>query len=573
MPTPTTTPTPAAKKNTNIFGKLFSKRKEASPSLLPPGGAVDLSVAPPSKAAIGTVPSPIPEGLPPAPTSPGFAPRGHARNLSNTINNAFRRSPSPAKDVRPSTSTGASGGLTTPKRSAFSRSGGDKEEGNGYGDTLNPNPGTTSSRLSTSSRHSHHSAHESTNNGASSSQNPQQQLLLPATLGIQPTLSTPGGPLALSSLFFTSGAAPSFNSAGYPPPKHLGFGKGPALYVWVVRKWMKGGNGGLFGLSGGLREVLSGIGSAAEGEPRRSIGDAAPGQNGGVTGKLEVRVEWKRGKKPKAKKDKRKEKEGDSTTNSRNPSRSASRAPENTSRTSLGQTNGNGLSTEEADENGRRKSLNRLSALSGASVSASEDLHDGEVNTGSKRGKRARSRQSLRASLNSLGGGAGAGRDDDDGDESDPEDSETPWVCTLKVRRLGAAPPTPSASKIKGQKSGAQQGAGEDTSSGPLKIKVGTLSPTPHHPKVVAMLKVPWPLPDLEVERMQVRKRDVSNPTPGSAGPGSIQAATERLQGLSLTAEEIKDVICSTGMWVVVREGFGGVGRVSRKGDGWRIRA
>ncbi len=27
------------------------------------------------------------------------------------------------------------------------------------------------------------------------------------------------------------------------------------------------------------------------------------------------------------------------------------------------------------------------------------------------------------------------------------------------------------------------------------------------------------------------------------------------------------------GLWLVVREGFGGVGKVSRKGDGWRIRA
>jgi hypothetical protein len=36
---------------------------------------------------------------------------------------------------------------------------------------------------------------------------------------------------------------------------------------------------------------------------------------------------------------------------------------------------------------------------------------------------------------------------------------------------------------------------------------VGTLSPTPHHPKVVAMLRVPFPLPDVEVERMEMRKR------------------------------------------------------------------
>ena len=44
-------------------------------------------------------------------------------------------------------------------------------------------------------------------------------------------------------------------------------------------------------------------------------------------------------------------------------------------------------------------------------------------------------------------------------------------------------------------------------------------------------------------------------------------------EGLVLTAEEIKDVVSSTALWLVVREGFGGVGRVSRKGDGgWRIR-
>jgi hypothetical protein len=42
---------------------------------------------------------------------------------------------------------------------------------------------------------------------------------------------------------------------------------------------------------------------------------------------------------------------------------------------------------------------------------------------------------------------------------------------------------------------------------------------------------------------------------------------------LRLSAEEIKDVLCSTGAWLVVKEGFGGIGRVGRKGDGWKIRA
>ena len=94
-----------------------------------------------------------------------------------------------------------------------------------------------------------------------------------------------------------------------------------------------------------------------------------------------------------------------------------------------------------------------------------------------------------------------------------------------------------------------------------LRIKVGTVSPTPHHPKVVAMLKVPFPLPDIEVESMGVIKRQ-----------GVIPPQNSTYNGLVLTAEEIKDVVCSTGLWLVVREGFGGVGKVSRKGDGWRIR-
>jgi hypothetical protein len=107
-----------------------------------------------------------------------------------------------------------------------------------------------------------------------------------------------------------------------------------------------------------------------------------------------------------------------------------------------------------------------------------------------------------------------------------------------------------------------------------LRVKVGTLSPTPHHPKVVAMLKVPFPLPDVEVERMGVVKRDVRSmgQRSAAASPSSDGEGERPYVGLTLTAEEIKDVVCSTGLWLVVREGFGGVGKVTRKGDGWRIR-
>lgn len=130
-----------------------------------------------------------------------------------------------------------------------------------------------------------------------------------------------------------------------------------------------------------------------------------------------------------------------------------------------------------------------------------------------------------------------SGEVEDDGDESDPEDSETPWTCTLKVRR-------------------------DDQS---LRLKVATLSPTPHHPKVVAMLKAPFPLPDVEIDRVIARKREVA--------PNGAVIRSSPESGLELTAEEIKDIVSCTGMWVVVRESFGGIGKVSRKGDGWRIRA
>jgi hypothetical protein len=171
-------------------------------------------------------------------------------------------------------------------------------------------------------------------------------------------------------------------------------------------------------------------------------------------------------------------------------------------------------------------------------------------------------------------------RDGDDGDESDPEDSETPWVCTLKVRRSAAAAAVTSGSSTGGRYSPVPP---TPTTSPPgavplepqvLRVKVGTLSPTPHHPKVVAMLKVPFPLPDVEVERMGVVKRDVRSMGQRSAvaSPSSDEEGERPYVGLTLTAEEIKDVVCSTGLWLVVSEGFGGVGKVTRKGDGWRIR-
>jgi len=41
---------------------------------------------------------------------------------------------------------------------------------------------------------------------------------------------------------------------------------------------------------------------------------------------------------------------------------------------------------------------------------------------------------------------------------------------------------------------------------------------------------------------------------------------------LALMAEEIKDVVTSTALWMTVREAMGGVGGDKRKADGWKLR-
>lgn len=97
-----------------------------------------------------------------------------------------------------------------------------------------------------------------------------------------------------------------------------------------------------------------------------------------------------------------------------------------------------------------------------------------------------------------------------DGEESDPEDSETKWACHLVL-----GPTT--------------------------RIPIGSLAPTPHHPKLVAQLTVPYPLPDLS-----------------QSGLGS--------DGAGLTREELKDIISVTALFVIVREAFGGLAK-RRKGD------
>jgi hypothetical protein len=296
--------------------------------------------------------------------------------------------------------------------------------------------------------------------------------------------------------------------AAFSSPVHPPIGR-PYKYVWVVRRWIKGGEGGLLsGVKGRLGAVTGGGGN----------GGGIGGNGGGGDGFLiEVRFEWAKSNKDKDKeKGKRKEKSpGAATGGDGSDGRSRS-----TSRRGSPSTPPEGSSAageEEEEERGIRKTRSsrrlakRRSVISHHSISTVADTEDGHGRA-------------------------------DDGDESDPEDSETPWNCTLRLtprQHVGAMPP-------------------------PAKLKVATLTPSPHHPKVLGVLKIPFPLPDVEVEAMAFRPRML---------PLLQPALPETPGALMLTAEEIKDIVSTTAMWLIVREGFGGLGKVARKGDGWLIRS
>ncbi|KAL0952641.1 hypothetical protein HGRIS_006886 [Hohenbuehelia grisea] len=404
--------------------------------------------------------------------------------------------------------------------------------------------------------------------------------LRPPVLGIQPSLSIV--PLDI-------------NNTGAPTSKAV-------MYVWIARRWMKGNDNGLLGRVG---QRVMGLGIAGTRDrPASETGDASASRTGsgflsvgahepGMR-MVEVRFEWKRGKSAKSAKKREAEKRRDSLV----VTRSTGQGPRIRAR-------------DMEAERGSRPASTVAQPEGEAVPEEGGEPASGAADDAEAASQRSSNRRSKRFSVSSRRTESSPGASEgtkDDGDESDPEDSETPWTCTLKIKRIGGgsgqvpprsarpstasgAPRTPSPNPQSFSDTGCATGQ-------TLKLKLGTLSPTPHHPKVVAMLKVPFPLPDVEVDRMAVRRRPMPGlpveqsaatplppPTPqrpatsaglgggfagafGGHGGGGLEP-----QGLELTAEELKDVVCSTGMWLVVREAFGGVGKEKRKGDGWRIRA
>ncbi|KAL4246422.1 hypothetical protein ABKN59_009246 [Abortiporus biennis] len=308
------------------------------------------------------------------------------------------------------------------------------------------------------------------------------------------------------------------------PPK----GRHPKAYVWVVRRWLKG-----------------------------------------LVGPVEVRFEWTRSS----------NKSRSRTRRDKDRRRESLGLPSNTPSTSslqqhpsqqIPQPITSSTLTAEPKAIKRRKSRDVKETKdrpSLRSVSPNPPPSTNTVNTSteddhspSRRTSKGRGRQS---------------EDDDDGEDSDPEDSETPWSCTLILR---SHQPRTVVSPI--------ANGGQPPPLQEVKVKVGAVVPTPHHPKVVALLKIPFPLPDIEVEKAIVRKRIVTPagvarpapsvppvpPLPNTPPASPFNGANKPKAALILTAEEIKDIVSCTSLWLVVREGFGGVGKEKRKGDGWRIR-
>lgn len=152
----------------------------------------------------------------------------------------------------------------------------------------------------------------------------------------------------------------------------------------------------------------------------------------------------------------------------------------------------------------------------------------------------------------------------DDGEESDPEDSETPWICKVYV---------PSAKSRR--------------PDGPIQVKgktVGTLYPAPHHPRIVAQIKIPVEIGEVATgigalvgpgtlshqssdltsssSGLKSSRNSLSSPPLTNISQMSQQVADPILkqEEIVMTEENIKDVVSVTAMWLVSRE-FGGLGK------------
>ncbi|KAF8313312.1 uncharacterized protein EI90DRAFT_3092181 [Cantharellus anzutake] len=373
----------------------------------------------------------------------------------------------------------------------------------------------------------------------------------------------------------------------------------PAHYIWCLRKWAKEKQLNPDSLLKALAVGFHGLNlNLLESHEKKHGKDSVDTSS---TGDIEVRFEWSRGKSASSR---GKERERQVMLNFKSP---------NPPRRSSFVENENGLLPPATGED-RNRDIETMSSTYSNHSRAS--LHSNVVQ---------RSPKSAELGLTLTQGGDGGERSpsrrrsptisrDDDTGMTDADDGEAKERALLQQqRRLSASDPNPS--------SGDDNDLPPLPTDGRIRFKLASLVPTPHHPKILGQFKLPFPLPDVAItpnassslsylhsinstasfsapysdsqtspipialrryesgvgarflprtlapDGSIMRAADVTV-SDGKEG-GGVDVSTEVL----LTAEDIKDVVSSTGLWLCVREGFGGLGRTKRKGDGWHIRA
>ena len=115
------------------------------------------------------------------------------------------------------------------------------------------------------------------------------------------------------------------------------------------------------------------------------------------------------------------------------------------------------------------------------------------------------------------------------GYDSDPEDSETPWTLSVWVKKTNH------------------------------RQLLATLTPAPHHPKVIGQLRVPVGLRAIPL--CQVTVRPTALESTEEKKRRQKEAEKRIREEVCISEEGLKDIICVSAMWLVAREEWGGLGR------------
>lgn len=375
----------------------------------------------------------------------------------------------------------------------------------------------------------------------------------------------------------------------------------PNSYVWVMRRWAKEKQP-----AGSQDGILKGLVNVAQGLQQNAGVGARKEKDKDVLADVEVRFEWSRGKSMS------KEKARPAGAGAGAASR---RVSDQSATLRLPSIDDDSRSMNSSSKNPSRTSLVQHQQHAGASGSGAMEPTVPSASISSRRHSTHNTGDiSQQIVVPDATPGAAAPPPADDGEESDAEDSETPWTCTLQIFPAHLPPLTEAEAKERHNSVFCAPPPSSSSSSpkpvrdGRLRIRLAVLVPTPHHPKIIGQFKMPFPLPDVAITpyaslsvpnaphsfdssgtssragRFDVAAAGVgARALPRTIGPdgvlrlmsdsGNGEMEINVAQEILFTAEDIKDVVSSTGLWLVVREGFGGLGRTKRKGDGWHIRA